>query len=135
MNELTSSATTTRPASAPDARFEMRGYANRMRAAADALLSNLSREQLARAQFDFGEEAERRDWDFIPKYRPKGLPLREMSDRQQVLAQQLLASGLSLPAYSQAVAIMSFENVLRELNKERMGLVASEVRHSGKYLF
>jgi hypothetical protein len=106
-----------------------------MRAAADALLSNLNRDQLARAQFDFGEEAERRDWDFIPKYRPKGLPLREMTDRQQVLAQQLLASGLSLPAYSQAVAIMSFENVLRELNKERMGLVASEVRHSGKYLF
>jgi hypothetical protein len=120
---------------APDERFEMRGPVNRMRAAADALLSNLSREQLARAQFAFVDEAERRDWDFIPKYRPHGLPLREMTDRQQVLAQQLLATGLSLTGYTQAVTIMSFENVLRELNKERMGLVANEVRHSGKYLF
>ena len=118
-----------------DARISMRGYANRMRAAADALLSNLTREQLARAVFAFGDEHERRDWDFIPKYRPRGLPLREMTDRQQVLAQQLIASALSLPGYTQAVSIMAFENVLRELNKERMGLVASEVRHPGKYLF
>jgi hypothetical protein len=58
-----------------------------------------------------------------------------MTDRQQVLAQQLIAAALSLPGYTQAVSIMAFENVLRELNKERMGLVASEVRHSGKYLF
>jgi Protein of unknown function (DUF3500) len=121
-------------AGAPTA-FDSRPWANRMRAAADALLSNLTREQLARAQFAFEDEAERRDWDFIPKYRPRGLPLREMTDRQQVLAQQLLASALSLPGYTQAVSIMGFENVLRELNKDRMGLVASEVRHPGKYLF
>src|SRR3569833_321091 len=106
-----------------EARIDTRGYANRMRAAADALLSNLTREQLERAVFRFEDEAERRDWDFIPKYRPHGLPLREMTDRQQVLAQQLLASGLSLQGYTQAVSIMSFENVLRELNKDRMGLV------------
>jgi len=117
--------------------MDTRPFANRLRAAADALLSNLNREQLARALFGFGEgdDAERRDWDFIPKYRARGLPLREMTDRQQVLAQQLVASALSLPAYSQAVAIMSFENVLRELNKERMGLQASEIRHPGKYQF
>jgi hypothetical protein len=118
-----------------DARLAMRPWANRMRAAADALLSKLDREQLARAFFPFEAEDERRDWDFIPKYRARGLPLREMTDRQQVLAQQLIASALSLPAYTQAVSIMAFENVLRELNKDRMGLVASEVRHSGKYLF
>jgi hypothetical protein len=118
-----------------DARLAMRPYANRMRAAADAFLSNLGREQLARACFAFEDEDERRDWDFIPKYRPRGLPLREMTDRQQVLAQQLLASALSLPGYAQAVSIMAFENVLRELNKDRMGLVASDFRHPGKYLF
>jgi len=123
------------PAQSGDPRFDMRGYANRMRSAADALLSNLNAEQLARAQFAFSEEAERRDWDFIPKYRPHGLPLRAMTDRQQQLAQQLLASALSVPGYCQAVSIMSFENVLRELNKGRMGLTASETRNSGKYLF
>jgi hypothetical protein len=106
-----------------------------MRAAADALLGNLTRDQLARACFPFEAEAERRDWDFIPKYRPNGLPLREMDARQQVLAQQLLATGLSFTGYTQVVSIMNFENVLREMNKDRMGLVASEVRNAGKYLF
>jgi hypothetical protein len=118
-----------------DARLDTRPYANRMRSAADALLSNLTREQLAKALFAFEDESERRDWDFIPKYRPRGLPLREMTDRQQVLAQQLLASALSLPGYAQAVSIMAFENVLRELNAPRAGLAAAEFRHSGKYQF
>lgn len=118
-----------------DARMDMRGYANRMRSAADALLSNLTRDQLAKALFAFEDEDERRDWDFIPKYRPRGLPLREMTDRQQVLAQQLLAASLSLPGYTQAVSIMAFENVLRELNAPRAGLAAAEFRHSGKYQF
>jgi len=122
-------------ATALDARVEMRAYANRMRTAADALLSNLTRDQLAKALFPFEDEDERRDWDFIPKYRPKGLPLREMTDRQQVLAQQLLASALSLPGYTKAVSIMSFENVLRELNAPRAGLAAAEFRHSAKYQF
>ena len=58
-----------------------------------------------------------------------------MTDRQQVLAQQLLASALSLPGYTQAVSIMAFENVLRELNAPRAGLAAAEFRHAGKYQF
>src|SRR6516162_1097640 len=118
-----------------DAQLDTRPSANRMRSAADALLSNLNREQLAKALYPFEDEDERRDWDFIPKYRPRGLPLREMTDRQQVLAQQLLASALSLPGYAQAVSIMAFENVLRELNAPRAGLAAAEFRHSGKYQF
>src|SRR5690242_13939548 len=113
----------------------MRGYANRMRTPADALLSNLTRDQLSKALFPFENEDERRDWDFIPKYRRNGLALREMTDRQQVLAQQLLASGLSLPGYTQAASIMAFENVLRELNAPRAGLAAAEFRHAGKYQF
>jgi hypothetical protein len=76
-------------AAALEACIDTRPWANRMRSAADALLSNLRREQLARAQFAFEDEEERRDWDFIPKYRPRGLPLRVMTDREQVLAQQL----------------------------------------------
>lgn len=135
MSELRPSTSTIERSAGPDPRFDMRAYANRMRSAADALLSNLNAEQLARAQFSFEDEAERRDWDFIPKYRPHGLPLRAMNDRQQQLAQQLIASALSVPGYCQAVSIMNFENVLRELNKGRMGLTASETRNSGKYLF
>jgi hypothetical protein len=118
-----------------DARIDTRAYANRMRSAADALLSTLSAEQLAKALFPFEDEEERRDWDFIPKYRRNGLALRDMTARQQVLAQQLLASALSLPGYTKALSIMSFENVLRELNAPRAGLAAAEFRHPGKYQF
>ncbi len=135
MLDHTAAAATAEQIDVLDTRLEMRGYANRMRSAADALLSNLNREQLAKAAFPFDDEDERRDWDFIPKYRPRGLPLREMTDRQQVLAQQLLASALSLPGYTQAVSIMAFENVLRELNAPRAGLAAAEFRHAGKYQF
>lgn len=135
MIEERTAASTTQRMAALDSRLDMRGYANRMRSAADALLSNLNREQLAKAVFPFEDEDERRDWDFIPKYRRNGLPLREMTDRQQVLAQQLLASALSLPGYTKAVMIMAFENVLRELNTPRAGLAAAEFRHSGKYQF
>jgi uncharacterized protein DUF3500 len=135
VTQLATTQTAPDPKVTLDARLDVRGYANRMRTAADAVLSNLNREQLARAVFPFEDEEERRDWDFIPKYRPRGLPLREMTDRQQVLAQQLIAAALSLPGYTQAVSIMAFENVLREMNKDRMGLNASEVRHSGKYQF
>jgi hypothetical protein len=128
-------AHTSERVNALDARLNMRAYANRQRAAADALLSTLTRDQLARALFAFEDEDERRDWDFIPKYRRNGLALRDMTDRQQVLAHQLLASALSLPGYTQAVSIMAFENVLRELNAARAGLAAAEFRHAGKYQF
>ena len=40
-----------------------------------AVFSNLTRDQLSRALFPFANEDERRDWDFIPKYRRNGLAL------------------------------------------------------------
>jgi len=135
MLDHTAAAATAEHIDVLDTRLEMRGYANRMRSAADALLSNLNREQLAKAAFPFDDEDERRDWDFIPKYRRNGLALREMTDRQQVIAQRLLASGLSLPAYTQAVSIMAFDNVLRELNAPHAGLAAAEFRQAGTYQF
>ena len=124
LDHSAAAATVERP-TVLDTRIDMRGYANRMRSAADALLSNLTRDQLARALFPLDDEDERRDWDFIPKYRRNGLALREMTDRQQVLAQQLLASALSLPGYAQAVSIMAFENVLREMNADWIETIAA----------
>jgi hypothetical protein len=135
MLDRSAATTTLARAAVLDPRLAMRPYANRMRTAADALLSTLTGDQLAKALFPFDDENERRDWDFIPKYRRNGLALREMTDRQQVLAQQLLASALSLPAYTKATSIMAFENVLRELNAPRAGLAAAEFRHAGKYQF
>ena len=113
--------------------FEARETTGKMRLAATAFLENLSVEQRAKAMMNFGDEAERRDWDFIPKQGRNGLPLKEMDSRQQTLAHQLIAVGLSLPAYSKVVSIIALENVLRELQKERMGFSAPEFRHPGNY--
>jgi hypothetical protein len=100
-----------------------------MRMAANALLENLSVEQRARIMFDFDNEAERRNWDFIPKGGRKGLPLKDMDGRQQQLAQQLIAAGVSLTGYTKVVSIMAMENVLREMQRERLGLSAPEFRN------
>ena len=74
--------------------------ANKLRGLATAFLENLDRDQRAMAIFDFDNESERRDWDFIPKSGRNGLPLRLMTSHQQTLAHMLLASSVSLPMYA-----------------------------------
>lgn len=86
-----------------------------MAAAANAWLSSMSDEQKAKACFDFGAD-ERKDWHFIPRNR-KGLPIKEMTTEQRLLAHALLSNGLSHRGYAKAVSIMSLENVLAELEK------------------
>src|SRR5271154_872825 len=75
-----------------------------MSAAAINFLASLTPEQKARATFDFAGE-ERTNWHFIPRER-KGLPIKDMAPEQRLLAQALLASGLSNRGYEKAVSIM-----------------------------
>ncbi len=86
--------------------------AEQMAAAANKLLASLKPEQTAKAKFDFKSDA-RLDWHYIPKER-KGIPLKDLSDDQQKLALDLLASGLSAQGLSTARTIMSLEPVLAE---------------------
>ena len=112
-----------------------RQTAGKLRGLATAFLENLDRDQRAMAIFDFDNEAERRDWDFIPKSGRNGLPLRLMNSHQQTLAHMLLAQSVSLPTYAKVVQIMANEHVLRELNGPRMGPAAVEFRNPGNYYF
>src|ERR1051326_8462467 len=96
--------------------YEGRETAFKMRLAAMAFLENLRPEQRARAMFEFGDEAARMDWDFIPKQGRIGVPMKDLDARQQVLAHELTAASLSLPAYCQVFTIIAMENLLRELN-------------------
>ncbi|WP_051792933.1 DUF3500 domain-containing protein [Amycolatopsis jejuensis] len=59
-------------------------------------------------------DAERRRWFYTPTDHG-GVPLRELSPRQQSLAMQLLATGLTRPAYVTASIVLGLENVLDEL--------------------
>jgi hypothetical protein len=104
--------------------------ADKMAKAANAFLEQLPEDQNEQARFNF-EDKERLNWHFIPRER-KGLPLRDLSDDDKQRAHALIASGLSESGYSQALDIMSLEEVLylleegeREMRRER--------RHPGKY--
>lgn len=121
-----------------------------MEQAAKAFLSALSDEQKSKATFAFDApfEAlasrpvattnpslpppdERRNWHFIPRAR-KGLPIKEMTTEQRLLAHALLATGMSHRGYAKAVSIMSLESILAILEKDRVG---GAVRDPELYFF
>lgn len=101
-----------------------------MSAAAINFLSSLTPEQKAKATFDFGGD-ERKNWHFIPRER-KGLPIKDMAPEQRLLAQALLATGLSNRGYAKAVSIMSLDAVLKELEKDKP---KAPVRDPDNYYF
>jgi hypothetical protein len=84
-----------------------------MSAAATAFLASVSDAQKAKASFEW-KDAERLNWHFIPRER-KGLPIKELDEKQRALAKALLASGLSKSANEKALNIMSLESILKEL--------------------
>jgi hypothetical protein len=84
-----------------------------MAEAAENFLAALTPEQQAKAVYEFKND-ERFDWHFIPKPR-KGLPFKEMTPPQRLLAHALLSSGLSQRGYMKATTIMSLEQILYDL--------------------
>ncbi len=101
-----------------------------MTIAAQRFLATLTPEQSAKASFKL-EDAERKNWHFIPRAR-LGLPLKEMTQEQRLMAQSLLATGLSTKGYTKTLGIMSLEAVLAELEKGQTG---KAVRDPEMYFF
>lgn len=83
---------------------------------ASMFLSALTPEQKDKATFDFDDE-ERVNWHFIPRER-RGLPLKEMTPQQELLAHALLNTGLGFRGAAKAVTIMSLEEVLFQIEGE-----------------
>ena len=75
-----------------------------MAEAACRFLAALTPEQRSRACFSVDDE-ERLIWDYRPHAR-QGLAWRELDSWQGKLAQALMSTGLSHPAYLKAAAIM-----------------------------
>jgi hypothetical protein len=94
--------------------------------AAKAFMATLDPPQLQNVRLPFDSE-ERFNWHFIPRER-KGLPLKEMTERQQSAAIALLKSGLSEKGYAKAETIRSLENVLRAIE-------GRDIRDPGLYFF
>ena len=104
-----------------------------MAAIAKVFLAALRPEQKAKATFDFAAE-ERENWHFIPRER-KGLPMKEMTPQQQLLAHALLNTGLSFSGSAKAVTIMSLEEVLYQIEgaDESKRAATREKRDPEKY--
>ncbi|MGH9914495.1 MAG: DUF3500 domain-containing protein, partial [Pyrinomonadaceae bacterium] len=86
-----------------------------MQLAATAFYESLNNEQRDKTQISFGDE-ERFDWHYVPKSR-RGIPLKELDERQRRSALALLATGLSKEGTAKATSIMSLENILREIEQ------------------
>ncbi len=104
-----------------------------MSAIARVFLAALTPEQKAKACFEFASE-ERENWHFIPRER-KGLPLKEMTPQQRLLAHALLNTGLSFRGAAKAMTIMSLEEVLYQIEgaDEAKRAAARERRDPEKY--
>jgi hypothetical protein len=90
--------------------------AKEMADAGNNFLAALTPDQKAKAVYEFKDD-QRFDWHFIPKPR-KGLPFREMSSPQRLLAHALLATGLSQRGYQKATTIMSLEQILYDIENK-----------------
>jgi len=84
-----------------------------MTSAANRFLESLLPAQTSKAQYAL-KDNERENWNFVPMVRG-GLPLKEMNPEQRTLAFTLLHTGLSDHGIKKAEAVISLENVLKEL--------------------
>ncbi|WP_029932170.1 DUF3500 domain-containing protein [Nocardia otitidiscaviarum] len=86
-----------------------------MTKAADSWLTSLTAGQRSAAQFasplNADSDRERQRWFYTPTDHG-GLALREQTPRQQSLAMQLMATGLSADAYATVATVMGLENIL-----------------------
>ena len=87
--------------------------AKRMAEAATTFLASLTAQQRTRVVYPV-ESEERFNWHYIPRAR-QGIPFNEKEGSQQKLAHRLIATGLSASGYSTALAIMSLETILKQL--------------------
>jgi len=95
---------------------------------AKRFLAALDPDQRAKASMPF-ESDERMVWYYVPHDR-LGLPLKEMSPFQKLLATALLSAGLSQSGYIKAVTIMSLDEVLKLMENG-----TGPVRDSERYFF
>ncbi|HJQ23450.1 MAG TPA: DUF3500 domain-containing protein [Blastocatellia bacterium] len=94
--------------------------------AAQQFLASLTAEQRSKALMEFNDE-ERFNWFYVPRAR-RGIPLKELDERQRQLAHDFLKATLSQRGYYKATTIMQIELVLREIESPTPGDPATAAR-------
>lgn len=100
--------------------------ATEMRSAATRLLDGLDDAERALGALPFSSDPARRWLEYRPERRP-GACLGTLSLASRKAAHRLLATGLSEHAFTQAMVIVTLEEVLDRREREQLG------RHSGDY--
>jgi hypothetical protein len=109
-----------------------RVVADRMAAAASALLESLDGAQTELVAWPFPADDERHRWFYTPTDHG-GLTLSSMRPGQQQLTMKLVASGLSRAGYVTVATIIGLENVLDELERWSMSWGRERGRDPGLY--
>ena len=99
-----------------------------------AFLYSLRPDQRALCEFPM-HDAQRMDWDFIPKPDRTGISFAQLDPHQRTLGHTLLAAGLSTQGYSQALQIMAMENMLREIEVPKFGVISGDFRNADQFFF
>jgi hypothetical protein len=86
-----------------------------MAEAAARLLDALTAAQRDAVSCEFGDEARRRYWTFLPVTSRDGLLLGSLDDEQRKRAHELIVAGTSMPGYAKVVSVIAMEHVLRAL--------------------
>ena len=105
--------------------------ASAMASAATKFLAALSAEQKQKASFALDSEELTR-WHYVPamQFERHGLAIRDMSEAQRALAQELLKTGVSAKGYTQATTIMNdLETILKAIEN------GSAMRDPEQYTF
>jgi hypothetical protein len=102
--------------------------------AASRLLAALTDVQRDKIRFDFADEAQRRDWSFLPVPERDGLQIGSLDEAQRKLAHELIVSGTSMPGYAKVVSVMAMEHVLRALTVATRP-AAARLFDPGRYCF
>jgi hypothetical protein len=105
--------------------------ASAMASAATKFLAALSAEQKQKASFALDSEELTR-WHYVPamQFERHGLAIRDMSEPQRGLAQELLKTGVSAKGYTQATTIMNdLETILKAIEN------GSAMRDPEQYAF
>jgi hypothetical protein len=89
--------------------------AAKMAEAAGRFLAALTVAQRDKVSFAFADDAQRRDWSFLPVPERSGLQIGSLDDAQRKLAHELIVASTSMPGYSKVVSVMAMEHVLRAL--------------------
>jgi hypothetical protein len=96
------------------------------------LFDELDGEQRRRVVVPFDDE-DRVHFNFLPESGRRGLRLRDMNHKQQILLHRLIALCMTVEGYSRVVSTINLEHLLRELNERTLGHLAMDFRDPGNY--